>query len=175
MKSNSEGFLMKAFLKVSPARSRASTKLAWIFIATLALVSCNADACPDLALSGTSLSYTSDALYSAKSHKVVAGGGVDLAGCTSLPGYGYVMTAPDFTMSFSGNSTGRELEFRLESECDSILMVNDSNGNWHYDDDSNGSLDAKIRLPKAANGAYDIWVGTRYSGTCNATLIIETF
>ncbi|MDP2127792.1 MAG: hypothetical protein Q8K97_10470, partial [Pseudohongiella sp.] len=80
-----------------------------------------------------------------------------------------------FTMTFSGNSTGRELEFRLDTECDSVLMINDASGNWHYDDDTNGSLDAQIRLPKAANGIYDIWVGTRYSGTCNATLILETF
>jgi hypothetical protein len=85
------------------------------------------------------------------------------------------MEAPDFTLSFSGNSSGRALEFRLDTECDSILLINDANGNWHYDDDSNGSLDAKIRLNKAANGSYDVWVGTRYSGTCSATLIAETF
>ncbi|MDO8907793.1 MAG: hypothetical protein Q7W55_04745 [Pseudohongiella sp.] len=157
------------------SRSRLTAKALWVLIVALAFVSSHAQACPDASQSGASLTYTSNELYSAKSHKVVAGGGVDLAGCTSLPGFGFVMTAPDFTMTFSGNSTGRELEFRLDTECDSVLMINDASGNWHYDDDTNGSLDAKIRLPKAANGIYDIWVGTRYSGTCNATLILETF
>ena len=149
--------------------------LAWLLALVLTLVSFSAMACPDVSQNGKALAYTSDELYSAKTHKVLAGGGVDLAGCMSLPGYGYVMTAPDFTLTFSANADGRELEFRLDTECDSILMVNDASGNWHYDDDSNGSLDAKIRLGKAPAGVYDVWVGTRYSGNCNASLVIETF
>jgi len=148
----------------------------WMLIMVLSLTASNSYACPSLSDSGvTSLSYTSDDLYTAKSHKVLAGGGVDLAGCTSMPGYGFVMAAADFSITFSGNSAGRALEFRVDSECDSILLVNDASGNWHYDDDSNGSLDAKLRLAKTAEGVYDVWVGTRYSGNCNATLVIETF
>jgi hypothetical protein len=159
----------------SGAYSRQAPKLLWILVFALAFVSVNAQACPDVSQNGISVSFTSDDLYSAKNQKVIAGGSVDLAGCPSLPGYGFVTIAPDFTMTFSGNSVGRALEFRLNTECDSILLINDANGNWHYDDDSNGGLDAKIRLAKAANGTYDIWIGTRYTGNCNATLTFETF
>jgi hypothetical protein len=158
-----------------PARYRPRHKLA-VVVLLLSLLACfPALACPDVSQSGSSLSYTSDQLYSAKSHKITAGGPVDLDGCLSLPGSGLVTTAPDFTLTFSGNSVGRAIEFRLNTECDSILLINDASGTWHYDDDSNGSLDAKIRLAKAQNGVYDIWVGTRYTGTCNANLTIETF
>lgn len=151
-------------------------KILWVLIMVLAFAATNTYACPSPSNTGAvSLSYSSDELYTAKTHKVLAGGSLDLAGCTSLPGLGFVMSAPDFSVTFSGNSAGRALEFRLNSECDSILLVNDASGNWHYDDDSNGSLDAKLRLAKAANGIYDVWVGTRYSGNCNATLVIETF
>jgi len=45
-----------------------------------------------------------------------------------------------------------------------------------YDDDDNGNLDPKIRLTNpAANGIYDIWIGTYNGATCDAQLIIETF
>ena len=161
--------------RVNTAKSRLRAKVLWIVVIALSFFAGSVQACPDFSQGGTSLSYTSDDLYTSKSHKVTAGGGTDLAECSDLPGYGFVMESPDFTLSFSGNSSGRALEFRLDTECDSILLVNDANGKWHYDDDSNGSLDAKIRLNKAANGSYDVWVGTRYSGTCSATLIAETF
>ena len=85
------------------------------------------------------------------------------------------MQPPDYKLEFSGNSAGRELEFRLDSACDTVLLLNDTNGTWHHDDDSNGNLDAKIRLPKASNGVYDIWVGTLNADNCDATLTIETF
>ena len=156
-------------------KQKNTIKTIWMFVIALGFVSSYAQACPDFTQDGVSISYTSDQLYSPKSHKVVAGGNVDLGSCWALPGYGYVMTAPDFTLNFSNNAVGRALEFRLDTDCDSILLVNDANGIWHYDDDSNGLLDAKLRLSKAANGIYDIWVGTRFAGNCNATLILETF
>jgi len=168
--------IMRNTSDVNRATKHHVPKIVWIMMMVLAFAANNSYACPSLSDSGVaSLSYSSDELYSAKSHKVLAGGSVDLTGCTSLPGYGFVMAAADFSLTFSGNSAGRALEFRLDSECDSILLVNDASGSWHYDDDSNGDMDAKLRLAKAADGVYDIWVGTRYSGNCNATLVIETF
>lgn len=134
-----------------------------------------AQQCPDFSQSGTLLSYSSDDLYAPQSMSVVAGGSVSLANCPSIPGLGYVTQAPDYKLEFSGNSAGRELEFRLDSACDTVLLLNDTNGTWYHDDDSNGNLDAKIRLPKAGNGVYDIWVGTLNADNCDATLTIETF
>lgn len=161
-------------ITLAPHKSnRQSFRIALLTV-LLILFSCSAQACPDFTQNGQSLSYTSDELYTAKVHKITAGGTVDLGSCLTLPGQGMVTIAPDFTLAFSANS-GRAIEFRVDSECDSIILINDASGNWHYDDDSNGSLDAKLRLVKAANGTYDIWVGTRYAGTCSASLTIETF
>ena len=143
--------------------------------APAAVKSKGAAACPDFNLAGRDLFYSSDDLYSPQTFEVVAGGPVDLGLCSELPGQGYVMDAPDFKLNFSGNSAARELEIRVDSNCDSILLLNDTSGTWHHDDDSNGSLDAKIRLPKAVNGVYDIWVGTLTTDTCDATLTLETF
>ena len=143
--------------------------------APAAVKSKGAATCPDFNLAGRDLFYSSDDLYSPQTFEVVAGGPVDLGLCSELPGQGYVMDAPDFKLNFSGNSAARELEIRVDSNCDSILLLNDTSGTWHHDDDSNGSLDAKIRLPKAVNGVYDIWVGTLTTDTCDATLTLETF
>jgi hypothetical protein len=106
---------------------------------------------------------------------VFAGGPADIALCASLPGRGFVTLAPDYTLAFSGNGNGRALEVRLESECDSVLLINDSVANWHFDDDSNGSMDARIRFEAAVEGSYDIWIGSYESEGCNASITLETF
>ncbi len=124
------------------------------------------------------LRYSGPQLYNPKSFDVVAGGDQRLAGCgirnnTQGKPRGIVSYAPDFELVFRGN--GYELEFRVESDCDSILLINTGAGNWYYDDDDAGNLDAKIRLNAASDGVYDIWIGTREPGNCNARLILETF
>lgn len=131
-------------------------------------------ACPDVGLTGQALSYTSDQAYAPQSSPVVAGGGVDLGACPSVPGTGYVATAPDFELTFSANSMGRALEFRVEAGCDATLLINDAGGAWHFNDDDAGT-NPRIRLDRASEGLYDIWIGTFGSDTCPATLIVETF
>ena len=105
---------------------------------------------------------------------MVAGGGVDLGACGSVPGFGYVATSPDFELAFSGNGAGRALEFRVNGSCDTTLLVNDARGAWHFNDDDTG-LNPRIRLSGAAEGVYDIWIGTVGPDTCSAELIVETF
>lgn len=131
-------------------------------------------ACPEVALSGQSLQLTSDQAFVPQSFSVVAGGGVDLAACGNVPGTGYVATAPDFELSFSANGAGRALEFRVVSSCDTVLLVNDARGSWHFNDDDIG-VDPRIRLSAAPEGLYDIWIGTFGPATCDAQLIVETF
>jgi hypothetical protein len=131
-------------------------------------------ACPDVGQTGRSLAYTSDQAYIPQSHRVIAGGGVDLSACASVPGVGYVAAAPDFELTFSGNGMRRALEFRVRSACDTVLLVNDAGGAWHYNDDDSGN-DPRIRIEAAAEGLYDIWVGTFGPQTCDAELIVETF
>ncbi len=135
-------------------------------------------ACPQIDLDGSELVYSGKDLYQARSFDVTAGGSEDVSRCgirnnTSGKPEGFVAEAPDFELLFSGD--GYELEFRVESECDSVLLINTGSGNWYWDDDDNGNLDAKIRLGRASDGWYDIWIGTIGRDTCNARLILETF
>ena len=139
------------------------------------LTPATATQCPDFSLSGTALSYTSDALYTPQSLKGFAGGPADIAQCASLPGRGFVTLAPDYTFAFTGNDSGRALEVRLESDCDNVLLINDPGAGWHFDDDSNGNMGGLIRFEAAAEGSYDVWIGSYESAGCNATVTLETF
>ncbi|MCC6002502.1 MAG: peptidase S1 [Pararhodobacter sp.] len=130
-------------------------------------------ACPDYGRNGQALSYTSDQAWTPRAHSVIAGGHVDLSRCP-MPGHGYVAVAPDFTMNFSANGMGRALEFRVEGDCDTVLLVNDATARWFFNDDDIG-LDPRIRIGNAPEGIYDIWVGTFGASTCSARLIVETF
>jgi hypothetical protein len=121
------------------------------------------------------LTYGSGALYSAQELVVFAGGTADLGACSDLPGYGFVAADPDFTLDFSAEGAGRALEFRVDSRCDSVLLINDPQGNWHWDDDSNGDSDALLRFGDADSGRWDIWVGAYGADGCSATLTLETF
>lgn len=136
-------------------------------------------ACPDVALEGAGMSYSAADLYSPKTFSVIAGGNIDLDLCkiktpTGETPTGYVAAAPDFELWFESNGQ-YDLEFRIDSECDSVLLINTAAGNFHYDDDDNDNLDAKIRLSAPSQGLYDIWIGTIGSSTCNAQLTIESF
>jgi hypothetical protein len=149
-----------------------------LFRAALIAVACStggaALACPEVAQTGQSLAYTSDEAWTPRSHPVVAGGGVDLSACASVPGTGYVATAPDFELNFTANGAGRALEFRVRAECDTVLLVNDARGAWHFNDDDS-DLNPRLRLAAAPEGIYDIWIGTFGPSTCSAELIVETF
>lgn len=92
-----------------------------------------------------------------------------------MQGHGYVVTQPDFDFAFTDNSQHYDLEFRVAAGCDTVLLVNDASGNWHFNDDSNGTMNPSIRIPDAPAGGYDIWVGTFAPATCQATLTLETF
>jgi len=132
-----------------------------------------AHACPDYGQDGAGLNYTSDQAYSPRAHALTAGGPVDLSACPQ-PGYGHVVSAPDFTLQFSGNSMGRALELRVDGNCDTVLLVNDAHANWHFNDDDY-SIDPRIRIGSAPEGIYDIWIGTFDPDLCSAQLIVETF
>lgn len=137
--------------------------------------SSSAGTCPDWSLSGTSVSYGSDQLWTPRQLSVTAGGGIDLSQCGSVPGHGYIIQGPDFELNFTENNANRALEFRVQGSCDTVLLVNDANANWHFNDDADGTVNPRIRLPQARSGVYDIWVGTYGNSTCSATLTLETF
>ena len=147
-------------------------------LATAAIVAlpalASAQACPDYSVSGAPLSYDAQSAYVPQSTPVVAGGTLNLSACTSLPGVGYIVANPDFTMQYQDLGMGRMLEIRVNATCDAVLLVNGADGQWHFNDDTNGS-DPAIQLTGARSGQYDIWVGTFDQMPCDATLTVETF
>lgn len=147
--------------------------LASAVIASLPAIAA-AQACPSYSVSGASLSYTAESAYVPQSTPVVAGGTLNLSACSSIPGVGYIVENPDFTIQYDDLGMGRALEFRVIAACDAVLLVNGADSQWHFNDDTNGSNPA-IRLSGAISGQYDIWVGTYENLPCDATLIVETF
>jgi len=134
----------------------------------------SAQACPSYANSGSPLNYTAESVLGPQASSVIAGGNLDLGACGSVPGMGYVVQNPDFTMQYNDLGMGRALEIRAEGDCDTVLLVNAANGQWYFNDDTNG-LNPAIRMSGAPSGQYDIWVGTLGPATCNARLVVESF
>lgn len=141
----------------------------------LCSVSLSVLACPDYAKSGERQDFSAEDAYAAKTYSVEAGGNIDLSACAKIPGEGWVMEAPDFTFKLTANPKNRAIEFKINSKCDSVLLVNTPTSKWLFDDDSNGALDPKLRISAATTGYYDIWVGNIEKGVCDATLKVETF
>jgi hypothetical protein len=101
-----------------------------------------------------------------------AGGGqTQIQGCAGLPGRGFFNANPAITLNLSdmaSNPDFRDFEVRLDSSCDTTLLIRDAQGNWHYDDDSGPGLNSRLRLSNLAdlNGQVSIWVGTFGSTPC---------
>lgn len=148
--------------------------LAGVAVALILPTMASAQQCPSYASPGNPLSYTSDDAWTPRGHAVVAGGDIDLGACASVPGFGYVIASPDFTLTYDDQGRGRALEFRVSAGCDTVLLVNAADGQWFFNDDDNG-LNPRIRLNAAPGGRYDIWIGTVSPSTCDAQFTIESF
>ena len=74
----------------------------------------------------------------------------------------------------SGLFADDHFTIETESECDTVLVVNDPNEKWHFDDDS-GSDEELIKIANAPSGVYDIWIGVYEAGSCDTKLFFETF
>jgi len=137
-----------------------------------------AAACPNYNLTGDSYDVSGSYLYSDRTLNVRAGGPYSITDCGIRPnterGRGYVTETPDFSIRLS-EMDRYSLVIGVVSECDSVLLINTGAKNWYYDDDDNGSLDAKISLSRPSNGWMDIWVGTHDGTVCDAQLKLETF
>lgn len=133
-----------------------------------------AQGCPDWSGQGQQLTYSMSDLGAAQSVPVVAGGNVNLSGC-NIPGgaNGYVITSPDFDLSLTANDGSADLSVSVQGECDTVLLVNDATGTWHFSDDANGTLQPEVVISAAPAGAYDIWVGTFSQQTCSAQLVLS--
>lgn len=153
------------------------------FAIFFALFGSAAAACPDYTLWGNEQYTTSGPeLRSPIRLYVFAGGDQDLNRCNinwrnhNGQALGSVIQAPDFSITINQLSD-YELEFRIQSNCDTVLAVNTAAKNWYYDDDDGNDMNGKIRFTNpAANGIYDVWIGTYDGMACDdAQLIIQTF
>lgn len=92
--------------------------------------------------------------------EMVAGGDIDLSSCDS-DAAGFVTAAPDFNLQWGGESA--QLTIAVEAEADTVLLINDAEGNWYFNDDHDG-LNPGIVIEEPAEGLYSIWVGTFTAG-----------
>lgn len=134
-----------------------------------------AQQCPDWQLGGIPLNTDSETAWVAQQYPLFAGGGLDLSMCQAIPGVGHVTPAPNFAIQYDARNLGRDLEFRVQTDCDTTLLINDFSGEWHFSDDEDGTLQPRLRLANAASGQYDVWIGTYDVQACQATLVLETF
>jgi hypothetical protein len=103
-----------------------------------------------------------------KVRPVTAGGNIDLSKCTNpriraKRAVGFVTKQPDFVVVYKtdGNGPSRyPLTFRIKSSADTVLLINDPKGGWHFDDDGGNRLNGLRRFPNAGPGRYDVWIGT---------------
>ncbi|MGY6534296.1 MAG: hypothetical protein ACXIVG_03020, partial [Pararhodobacter sp.] len=150
-------------IKAAPSILAQAVITLWLALFSLWLLAAPAAAqqCPDWRQSAAqAYSYSSDFLWTPRSHAVVAGGNINLRHCNNVPGVGHVIHRPDFSFSFSANQRQRDLEFRVRGDCDTVLLINDASGRWHFNDDADGTLHPRLRLSNAREGRYDVWVGT---------------
>lgn len=99
---------------------------------------------------------------------ILAGGEVDLSGI----GYtGFVAEAPDFDVYYEGDGSTLYIYVeQAEAGADTVLLINDPNGSWHFNDDNSG-VNPGISFPNAESGLYDVWVGTFFEGELAETVL----
>ncbi|MDG4649782.1 hypothetical protein P6F26_15160 [Roseibacterium sp. SDUM158017] len=102
---------------------------------------------------------------------VMAGGEQTLDACgLGRLGSGQFRSAPDFSFAVSGMAA-REVRFDVDSTCDPAMLIHTADGQWLFNDDSEG-LDPALTVSGAAalDGRIDVWVGTFFGSDCQATL-----
>lgn len=151
-----------------------------LFVLSFASTASAHHLCPDYRYQEEATIYASATqLFQAQQYSLRAGGDHEVTSCNfySQTGEritGHFIRQPDFQLNYQKDANFK-LMFRVQSACDSVLLVNTGAGNWYWDDDDAGNLDAQIILSTPSNGVYDIWVGTVGAANCDAILHLETF
>lgn len=101
---------------------------------------------------------------------LTAGGSLtpDVAGCD----FGFVAEAPDYDLYYTTSGSSDLFIYAVSGE-DTTVLVNLPDGSWICDDDSYGDGDPIVAIYGAADGLYDIWVGTYGDDLADATLYIS--
>ncbi|RZJ04480.1 MAG: peptidase S1 [Brevundimonas sp.] len=91
-----------------------------------------------------------------------AGGDINASNISGASCSGYITSAPDFRLNWSGKGS-LDLILSVVSNSDTTLIVNGPRGEWYCDDDNGDETNPSLTLRSAA-GQYDIWIGTFSSG-----------
>lgn len=148
-----------------------------IVIAALAAISpgAPAGACPGLHAKDKHLFLAASQLQRPKVAEVRAGGTVLLGACETLPGTGNIPFEPSVAIHYVADRKARDLEFRTEGDCDTVLLLRTPSGRWFFDDDNGLRRNARIRLGSPPEGRYEIWVGSNAGRLCNTKLALQSF
>lgn len=94
--------------------------------------------------------------------RITAGGRHALTNCFPGTGWrGYTITRPDFRFFYQGSSPTGQLTFQLTSPVtDTVLLINTPDGQWYFNDDSNGTVNSTMTFSPVLQGQYDIWAGS---------------
>lgn len=105
---------------------------------------------------------------------IYAGGSVDLSASRLVDCVGFVSDAPDYRVVYDSDNQQRSLSFYAESESDTVLLINDPDGEWYCNDDYSDELGLASGLDFSSpqSGVYDIWVGSYENEFSSATLYV---
>lgn len=97
---------------------------------------------------------------------ITAGGSRRLSDC-GFEWVGWVSTAPDFDLYYttSGEVLTITLEIPNSGGMQPVLLINDPDGTWHFDNGSSGEGNATIIFTAPKSGLYDMWFGTLESAS----------
>ncbi len=100
--------------------------------------------------------------------RITAGGRFPLTNCFPGTGWrGFTITRPDFRFFYQGVSSTGRLTFQLTSNAvDTVLLINTPDGQWFFNDDSNGTFNSTLTFSPVLQGQYDIWAGA-YNNSSN--------
>lgn len=125
-------------------------------------------AMPDFALDPTFGETTLAPGFDPVSIDLVAGGDID-AQAVGDDCWGFVAAAPDYRVFL--DAAGGSLVISAESADDTTLVVNAPDAGWYCNDDGGeNTFDPELVFDDADPGQYDVWVGTFFGGTAEATL-----
>ena len=74
-------------------------------------------------------------------------------------------SSADIKLNWTANGT---LHISATSSADVTLVVNDANGNWHCNDDAQGT-NPGLTINNASSGLVEIWIGSYESGQYAST------
>ncbi len=131
---------------------------------------------PELTGDGGALDASLDANYGAfellagfepdpQGLEVSAGGDIDVSAYLGGECAGYVTAQPDVEITWTGAGGGLRFYFiAATAGDDTVMVINDPNGDWFCADDSYEGYNPTIDFATAPDGVYDIWVGTYVNG-----------